>query len=616
MAAVPALATAKAVAGALLAAAAKRVSAEEVASGCAPKSGGEEVREEKARTPLATPRTPLSVPQNKTTRFTETERRRKQFILQDLIQDMQLQKILAMKEEFDRSQGGVSLDQFIRIMHQQRGLVNTWDAELVSKLRDLFTEIDIDENHQMSFEEFTTYLVQTALHNEALNPQYQEVPLHVDDHQAYGDFDINCIKHVPELERIFVCCGFGAGGLPGVSDGKPLIRVYKSITPREGQPKLKLMKELVGHQKSVLALAHIPAANFIATSGIDHRLMLWDVNANFRLRSEHLLSSPAMSLCTLETQAPRLLTTTARGALQLYAFNADAYACAAVPGGAAGDIPPTSPIRTVWQAPHAHADMATYAINISESQVASCGLDRVVSLWDVHAGTRLRDFQGHATGVYRLAYYPYYRVLLSAGADRDALVFNTVTPQYRPIGRLRGHRAPLVGVEVAASAPQAVTADASGVFRIWDLRTFDCVQKFSMSDAANRHEAHAQAQAATVGCAGTGTMPPRPPSASATLGCAKGPTPQEATTAVGAGHHAAHVPHPPRPLSSFCFCSDRRQILAADRHLHCFMFDEPFDSWLTDNGPIVRVQFNSYSMTICTVSPRAVKVRKWLDMNK
>jgi WD40 repeat protein len=44
---------------------------------------------------------------------------------------------------------------------------------------------------------------------------------------------------------------------------------------------------------------------------------------------------------------------------------------------------------------------------------------------------------------------------------------------------LRGHNHPLVGVKCLPDTPQIVTADTSGMVKIWDVRNFLCVQTFN-----------------------------------------------------------------------------------------------------------------------------------------
>lgn len=46
----------------------------------------------------------------------------------------------------------------------------------------------------------------------------------------------------------------------------------------------------------------------------------------------------------------------------------------------------------------------------------------------------------------------------------------------KPIFRLKGHHTSLIGVEVVEGSPQIITVDMGGVFKLWDIRTFECVQ--------------------------------------------------------------------------------------------------------------------------------------------
>lgn len=44
-----------------------------------------------------------------------------------------------------------------------------------------------------------------------------------------------------------------------------------------------------------------------------------------------------------------------------------------------------------------------------------------------------------------------------------------------------GHHVSLLGVSVLEGTPHVVTADISGVFKLWDIRTFECLQTFEAS---------------------------------------------------------------------------------------------------------------------------------------
>lgn len=118
--------------------------------------------------------------------------------------------------------------------------------------------------------------------------------------------------------------------------------------------------------------------------------------------------------------------------------------------------------------------------------LASASMDRTIRLWDVHTGKHKQQLDGHAKGVRSLAYSPEYRFLVSAGFDFDALVWNPYVDQL--ILRLHGHNNSLCGVEIIPDSPQIITADVDGVFKVWDIRNFACMQTFTaenMGDVKN-----------------------------------------------------------------------------------------------------------------------------------
>jgi hypothetical protein len=89
--------------------------------------------------------------------------------------------------------------------------------------------------------------------------------------------------------------------------------------------------------------------------------------------------------------------------------------------------------------------------------------------------------------VLSLAHSPSYHLLVSAGVDRDAYVWNPYFPVlvtklvgafarpeavrlwYGSRVRLAGHYTSLVSVRAVADTPQIITADTSGVIKIWDV---------------------------------------------------------------------------------------------------------------------------------------------------
>jgi WD40 repeat protein len=68
-------------------------------------------------------------------------------------------------------------------------------------------------------------------------------------------------------------------------------------------------------------------------------------------------------------------------------------------------------------------------------------------------------------------------LLLSAGLDHDIFIWNPYVK--KKIFLLKGHNHSLVGVKWLPNSNQIISADISGMFRIWDIRTFTTVQTFN-----------------------------------------------------------------------------------------------------------------------------------------
>jgi WD40 repeat protein len=116
----------------------------------------------------------------------------------------------------------------------------------------------------------------------------------------------------------------------------------------------------------------------------------------------------------------------------------------------------------------------------SLDQIASASMDRSIRLWDMNSGKHKQTLEGHSKGVRCLAYSSEYRFLVSAGFDYDAMVWNPYVNHL--ILRLNGHTSSLCGVVIIPDTPQIITADAEGVFKVWDIRNFSCMQTFSAEE--------------------------------------------------------------------------------------------------------------------------------------
>lgn len=125
-----------------------------------------------------------------------------------------------------------------------------------------------------------------------------------------------------------------------------------------------------------------------------------------------------------------------------------------------------------------HTDIVMSLIVLKKlNNIASASLDKSVRIWDSHTKDCILTLQGHRKGVFDLSYSPYHRLLFSCGFEHDALVWSPFVNSI--VYRLRGHNSSLVGCQTVEGTNELITADTSGIFKLWDIRNFSCIQTFS-----------------------------------------------------------------------------------------------------------------------------------------
>jgi WD40 repeat protein len=175
--------------------------------------------------------------------------------------------------------------------------------------------------------------------------------------------------------------------------------------------------------------------------------------------------------------------------------------------------------------------------------LVSASLDGMICLWDFPNHTFKKELVGHEKGVYSLDWNNEYKYLVSAGLDHEAFVWNTYVSE--KISLLRGHNHPLVGVKCLKGTNQIVTADISGMVKVWDVRNFLCMQTFNV---------------------------------------------------------------PVEELNAFTLTFPKKRIVTGARNLLFYDYDEPKDQLLTDEKVCMKVIYNDILLSFITLHPDSVKI--------
>ncbi|RLN37045.1 hypothetical protein BBJ28_00008678 [Nothophytophthora sp. Chile5] len=124
--------------------------------------------------------------------------------------------------------------------------------------------------------------------------------------------------------------------------------------------------------------------------------------------------------------------------------------------------------------PKGHEAMTDIAAVNNMEQIASSCLDGNIYMLDLHLGCIAKTLRGHKQGVAMLKYCSHQGYLVSGGLDHSLHVWNPHVEQQ--VGSFHRHKHQLIGLEIVPNSPQMITADESGLVKIWDLRKFAAIQ--------------------------------------------------------------------------------------------------------------------------------------------
>ncbi|KAJ0399503.1 hypothetical protein ATCC90586_007532 [Pythium insidiosum] len=374
----------------------------------------------------------------------------------DIMMMMDMEKVSSLRNEFQQKERGLTITEFVQVMmrfvqssertEENSRLRNLSERQLIANLCELFAQIDINGDGSMEWEEFTSFIVDTGL-------TVKSHQLNSIQHYNYVQWE-DASKHSTFIDQIYY---FPSNDLVALIENcSPVFKIYNS--------NCELLRTIRSPEGFVQCAEHLPKHDQYVLASSDLQLRFYD-DTNLRLvKSCHTPTSQNCLKWYPETNT--LFSAGVSGIV--YAWDAERMEERYHMGGEARG-------RVLTRS---HDDIVLDLLNLPTLEsLASASMDRTIRLWDVHTGKHKQQLDGHSKGVRSLAYSPEYRFLVSAGFDFEALVWNPYVDQL--ILRLHGHNNSLCGVEIIPDTPQIITADVDGVFKVWDIRNFACMQTFT-----------------------------------------------------------------------------------------------------------------------------------------
>ncbi|GBG25620.1 Coatomer subunit beta'-1 [Hondaea fermentalgiana] len=525
----------------------------------------------------------------------KTKFRTDEEIVTKMMMELDARQLQRVKRDFNENGGELDLHEFVAVMMKYQPEMESDEAEVnaVAKLCEFFHQVDINGDHSMELQEFTSYIVESSQDRDNFRvdniKRYDPSPIAPIPSVTY-DTRIDHVYYVQELDHLIAC------------DTNRMLSVYEASD-------FSLIKRAAGHKGVVHGATYLQgrgASSYLATVANDSTIGFWDTHT-YSMCQQLPCADVQMSVEWGGAQHDLLFSGGINGKINVW--NVEDLECTARLQG------------------HNDIVMDLHCIE-SMGVIASASLDSQIKFWDIPTQTLRKSLPGHAKGAFSLAYSPEYRFLISAGFDHDALVWNPYVE--RLITPLKGHNSSLVGVKAIPNTPEIITADNEGFFKIWDIRNFSCVQTFAMRDArtegangsegaaifanpARRTATSPTMRASHIGAIGNGGLPGLRPEATTKAERMQGQLRENienrrnmASTLLF--NNSLRMSDVDTAISCFAYSTKHRRIVAANHDIRLFDYDRPTDPKLSDTAPTIGVIFNETALTFTTAAGRSVKL--------
>lgn len=439
------------------------------------------------------------------------------FNIVKVLSHIELDKIPPLRDEFEQHRSkGLTLEQFVLVMKKQFhylfDLTSLFDLhkeerQLMAQLIDLFEMIDINGKDSMTWQEFTSFLVDQGM-TEDVAREFNIIRF---SNSACRD---DKIPHQSHIEKAFYFKHYDK--IAFFEQGS---KVLKMCTPE-----LVPYKDIKDFSCTPLCAEYIEKFKYIAVADAGLNLSFYDVDNNLKLVRRFETKTAQIVMCWSDVGQALFsadhegrifawdLTLVKTGSSRSYEPGQGDPFKEFLKAEIARQDPPMRHVEPDANASYADAPsmrsgrrgragnqakvndpshpnrgetIVTMLLELPVlAQMASCGIDRNVMIWDVLNGRLRQTLTGHEMGVRCMAFATSTKVLVTGGFDYNLFVWNPYVG--KSIHIIQGHTASIVGIEMlGANSNQVVSADSEGFMKTWDLGTYQCLQTLMVEEILN-----------------------------------------------------------------------------------------------------------------------------------
>ncbi|KAJ0409881.1 hypothetical protein P43SY_005775 [Pythium insidiosum] len=315
-------------------------------------------------------------------------------------------------------------------------------VETASQLRALFRQADLRGDGVLTWESFSSFASQTSDVTTALEDTV------INRYQA--DAAPSPINHAAEVTNM-VC---SRAAFPYIA--LAFLTKLQFFLPEVERMLIHDTRAKGFHVFQLLDAVYSPLGRYVITASTSPVISFYDVD-HLKIRQQLPAETWQTALTLHSSSTPILYSASATGHVHAWDLQALRH-------------------RHAFFTRHDDPHRVMTDIEMLESMgaLASASMDGNIYLLDLLTDKVRRTMRGHRKGVSILRYCADNRYLLSAGLDHSVQVWNPHLE--KNVGSLPGHRHQLIGLDVRPGTPEIITADESGIIKIWDLRKFAAVQ--------------------------------------------------------------------------------------------------------------------------------------------
>jgi len=356
---------------------------------------------------------------------------------------------------------GLLIDEFIYIMLKKLDYNSEGEKNnLVSSLIDLFDQIDVNGDKHLEWKEFTGYIIEIGM----ISKESSDVNLikkYKPSTKEDGD------RHEAEVKKIYY-----------------FERPKQVVILEKDSPKLKCYNirkqankwkanEILMHTGVVMSAEYVTAWDVLATTTNNNLINFWRYQDGYVFRNR--ITTPEIQLCMAYNEKGSKLLYTGGCDSVIHAYDPNPESISRevmhseVSNSLTGDDKKTGHTGKIM-------DLVMLPMH---NGIISGGMDKLVCLWSLDKLELVRQLEGHQKGVYTVEWAEEASLIFSGGIEHGIYIWNPYVQKKTFV--MKGHEHSITKLRYLPGKNALVSADVSGVVKVWDVRTYTTVQQFSTS---------------------------------------------------------------------------------------------------------------------------------------